>query len=480
MIQALGGKEIIEQAAKAIAAAIARLVESLAGGWGADLVVAKFTWTDFIVILSFLGLALILHAVLAAIIHRKKKESDAGTPEAESRHALWLAIAKPLYLLVWIVVAYFAAIPFADKFQRPDESNPFRVAVEGAFDLGVFLVLIWAAFRSTRFLEVLLARYTSRSKGSFDDLLVPLAGKTLRIVLPVLGIILGLPLIGLSSETSEVVQKLSSLLIIGCIAWVLFQAVGLFEKWILTKYDIKAANNLEARKIFTQIRVLSRTLYFLIALFAIASMLMMFEEVRRFGTSILASAGVLGIIIGFAAQRTIANLFAGFQIAMTQPIRLDDVVIVEGEWGRIEDITLTYVVVRIWDQRRLIVPLSTFIDKAFQNWTRTSSDIMGSVFLWADYTVPVEEIRKEAGRLVESDPGWDKKFWNLVVTDVTDRAIQLRVLCTASDSGKAWDMRCRVREGLITFMQQNHRETLPKVRADVADARPPDRPSLSA
>jgi small-conductance mechanosensitive channel len=233
------------------------------------------------------------------------------------------------------------------------------------------------------------------------------------------------------------------------------------------RLDIQAADNLEARKVYTQVQVISKTLYFLIGLFTVASMLMLFEEVRRFGTSILASAGVVGIIIGFAAQRTIANLFAGFQLAMTQPIRLDDVVIVEGEWGRVEEITLTYVVIKIWDQRRLVVPLSHFIEKPFQNWTRVSADIMGTVFVYADYTLPVGEIRKEVQRLVESHPNWDRKFWNLQVTDATERAMQIRVLVTASDSGKAWNMRCDIREQLIAFLQSEHPQSLPKLRAEL-------------
>jgi small-conductance mechanosensitive channel len=205
-------------------------------------------------------------------------------------------------------------------------------------------------------------------------------------------------------------------------------------------------------------------------------MLMMFEQVRRFGTSILASAGVVGIIIGFAAQRTIANLFAGFQLAITQPIRIDDVVIVEGEWGRIEEITLTYIVMRIWDERRLIVPLSHFIEKPFQNWTRVSGEILGSVFVFADYTMPLEEIRKEAKRLVEEHPDWDKRFWNVQVTDVTDRSMQIRVLATAANSGKAWNLRCHVREKLIEFMQKYHQSNLPKVRAEFLNSPPAGEP----
>ena len=193
---------------------------------------------------------------------------------------------------------------------------------------------------------------------------------------------------------------------------------------------------------------------------------MLFEEVRQFGTSILASAGVLGIIIGFAAQKTISNLFAGFQIAMTQPIRLDDVVIVEGEWGRVEEITLTYVIIHIWDDRRLVVPLGYFIEKPFQNWTRASAQLLGSVFVWVDYTMPLDEIRKALKEIIEPNPLWDKRFWNLQVTDATEKTMQIRVLATAADSSKGWDLRCDIREKLIAYIQKHHPQSLPRVRAE--------------
>jgi small-conductance mechanosensitive channel len=199
---------------------------------------------------------------------------------------------------------------------------------------------------------------------------------------------------------------------------------------------------------------------------------MLFEEVRRLGASILASAGVVGVILGFAAQRTIANLFAGFQLAMTQPIRLDDVVIVENEWGNIEEITLTYVVIRIWDERRLVVPLSYFIEKPFQNWTRVSSSLLGSVFLWVDYTLPLAEIRPALKNIIETSALWDRRFWNLQVTDTSKHTMQLRVLATSADSSKSWDLRCEIREKLLDYIQREYPTHLPRTRVDFA---PPEK-----
>ena len=197
-------------------------------------------------------------------------------------------------------------------------------------------------------------------------------------------------------------------------------------------------------------------------------MLMTFENIRQLGTSILASAGIIGIIVGVAAQRTLATFIAGFQIAVTQPIRLDDVVIVENEWGRIEEITLTYVVVRIWNLRRLVVPITHFIEKPFQNWTRSTSDILGTVFLYVDYTVPIQEVREALHRILQEAELWDGKTWGLVPTNATERTVELRALMSAPDAPSAWNLRCKVREKLIEYVRNNYPEGLPKVRAEIS------------
>ena len=426
-----------------------------------------------------LGLALLLmfaHGLAAAFLRRKVREAS-GPAEAEAwRSQLWKTAGSPLYLLIWIYGLRFAASPLLARLPlTPSDPHPARVWCDQLMDVGVFISVFWMFFRLTRVVEARLEGWTGKTASKLDDLLVPLLGRSLRVIGPVVGLIFALPMIGLPPDFAGVVAKGSSILIIGAVAYILVQAVTLVEQAVLARYDITAADNLQARKVYTQVHVLSKTVYVIIGLFTIASVLMLFEEVRRFGTSLLASAGVVGIIVGFAAQRTIANLFAGFQLAMTQPIRLDDVVIVEGEWGRIEEITLTYVVVRIWDDRRLIVPLSHFIEQPFQNWTRVSADIMGSVFVWADYTLPIAELRPAVQRIVEGCRDWDRRFWNVQVTEATETAVQVRVLATASDASKAWDLRCEIREKLIAFLQEHYPQSLPKVRATLhrGSAAPP-------
>jgi small-conductance mechanosensitive channel len=193
---------------------------------------------------------------------------------------------------------------------------------------------------------------------------------------------------------------------------------------------------------------------------------MTFDKIKQLGTAILASAGVIGIVVGFAAQRTIGTFIAGLQIAFTQPIRVDDVVIVEGEWGRIEEITLTYVVVKIWDLRRLIVPITYFIEKPFQNWTRVSADILGTVFIYVDHTVPTNSIRKELQRILEASENWDKKVCVLQVTNATERTVELRALMSAPDASIAWSLRCEVREKLLEYLQKKYPGSLPKLRVE--------------
>jgi small-conductance mechanosensitive channel len=192
---------------------------------------------------------------------------------------------------------------------------------------------------------------------------------------------------------------------------------------------------------------------------------MLFDPVRQFGTSILASAGIAGIVIGFAAQRTLGNVLAGIQIALAQPLLIDDIVVVEGEFGQVEEITLTYVTVRTWDLRRMILPITYFVEKPFQNWSRVTTDLLGAVILYLDYQAPIGELRKELKRLVEKHPKWDRKVCGLQVTDTKQNTIEVRALVSAVDSGKVFDLRCDVREGLIEFLCCNYPESLPRQRS---------------
>jgi small-conductance mechanosensitive channel len=263
------------------------------------------------------------------------------------------------------------------------------------------------------------------------------------------------------------VERFTTLALTVSLVWLGMRCVAGLSEAIIAAHPMSASDNLAARRIHTQTRVMARILMGAILFVGAALALMSFPAVRNIGTSLLASAGVAGLVIGLAARPTLSNLIAGVQIALTQPIRLDDVVVVEGEWGRIEDIGSSYVVVRIWDDRRLIVPLQYFLERPFQNWTVSSAQITGTVFIWADYRLPIGPIGAELERLCKEAPEWDGRVCVLQVTEANERAMQLRALVSSVDSSRNWDLRCRVRAGLIAFIQDRHYECLPHTRVEV-------------
>jgi small-conductance mechanosensitive channel len=253
--------------------------------------------------------------------------------------------------------------------------------------------------------------------------------------------------------------------LIGSITWLGMRVAGAVVAIVAVLNPIEAADNLHARRIQTQVRVLTRTLMVLIVLVGAASALMTFPNVRQIGASLLASAGLAGVVAGFAARPVLGNLIAGMQIALTQPLRLDDVLVVEGEWGRVEEIRGAYVVLKIWDERRLIIPLQWLIEHPFQNWTRTGSQILGTVLLWVDFGASLTRLRAEAERICREADEWDGRVAVVQVTDSTERSMQVRVLVSSADAGLNFGLRCKVREGLLEFLRGEQAPALPRLRA---------------
>ena len=336
---------------------------------------------------------------------------------------------------------------------------------------GVLATALLVGFIIHYMFFLILERLTKHTQNTFDDSLIKYCRKPSRLIVLLIAVSFILPLLNLPPKILELLKHIISLCFIASVAWLLIQMSFALEDVILRRYEIDIKDNLQARKIRTQLQVFKRIVMVVIGIIALGAMLMTFDKVRQLGTSILASAGIVGIIVGMAAQRTITTFLAGIQIAVTQPIRVDDVVIVENEWGRIEEITLTYVVVRIWDLRRLVLPITYFIEKPFQNWTRVTADLLGTVFLYVDYTVPIQAIRDELHRILKNLDNWDGKVWGLQVTNSNERTVELRALMSAPDAPTAWNLRCEVREKLIEFIQKNYPDGLPKVRAELKDFR---------
>ena len=297
----------------------------------------------------------------------------------------------------------------------------------------------------------------------------------LAFFLPLLFLEMALGATPLDGKALQVMQRLLHVGVVACLTWLLVRAVAAGERAILRNHPIEMADNLAARRVQTQTRVLSRVLMGVIVLFGVATVLLAFPQARQVGKTLLASAGIVGLVAGIAARPVFGNLIAGLQIALTQPIRLDDVVIVEGEWGRIEEIGSSYVVVRIWDERRMVVPLSWFIENPFQNWTRRSADLLGTAFLWLDYRTPVAAVRAELERICRESPLWDGRVCVTQVTEASEHAIQVRLLVSARNSGDAFDLRCIVRERMLDFLAREHPQALPRTRAELLER--PDPPT---
>jgi small-conductance mechanosensitive channel len=250
------------------------------------------------------------------------------------------------------------------------------------------------------------------------------------------------------------------------LAWLLLNLARVARERVERRHPLDVADNLAARTVHTQLRVLAQVVRITVVVLAVATALMTFPAVRHVGAGLLASAGLAGLAVALAVKPVLSNVIAGLQIALAQPIRIDDVVVVEGHWGRIEEIATTHVVVKVWDERRLVLPLTWFLEKPFENWTRRSAQMLGTVLLWTDPLVPVDALRARLHALCRDDPDWDGRVADVQVVDAGERAIAVRALVSAADAGRLWSLRCRVREGLLAFIAREHPYALPRVRTD--------------
>jgi small-conductance mechanosensitive channel len=376
------------------------------------------------------------------------------------------AIRKPVALFLWMCGGAFALMPIATGIIGRPTGLFWKGALTAIFEAGWIIALPWLVFRAIRAVEKRMQQWADRTASLVGKVMTPIVGDTLRLAVPLLVIILLLPLLRLPENWTWVTEKAFGILFIAALSFLIIRGINAVQAALLSRHRIDIPDNLSARKIYTQVSVIRKIIVSAVVILATGSILMLFDSVRQFGTSILASAGIAGVVIGFAAQKTLGNVLAGIQIALTQPLLIDDIVVVEGEFGQIEEITLTYVTVRTWDLRRLVLPITHFVEKPFQNWSRVSTDLLGTVILYLDYQVPMAELREELKRLIENNPKWDRKVCGLQVTDAKQSTIEVRALVSSTDPGKAFDLRCEVREGLIQFLCRNYPESLPRIRVE--------------
>ncbi len=317
-------------------------------------------------------------------------------------------------------------------------------------------------------------RATSIMHGGLSHVKGPL-----RILVPFVAVAAGLPEVHLTGNLRGWFDHGVGVVIILAVAWLAIRLVSVVEDAVLGKYTLTTTTTShaaqsepdqeqldKAQRIHTQVRLLRRIIAIVILIIAAGAILMSFGKVRAYGASLLASAGIAGIVVGLAAQPIMTNLLAGAQIGIAQPFRVDDVVVIDGHWGRIEEISLTYVVVRIWDLRRLVLPISWFVQNPFENWTRSGADLLGYVHIEVDYSAPVDKIREELHRILQASPRWSGSVWNLQVTAAGPSTLQVRALMSARNSQESWDLQCEVREKLVAFLRDNYPNALPKIRLE--------------
>ncbi len=336
----------------------------------------------------------------------------------------------------------------------PSEVLPF--AVVAALLLGHWL------------LSTLLLRVLRRAGAQVLEGVVAATRRPLYVALLPLGVLVTLPALRLEQAPDAIASRVLGSLLVLALGWTLIRMATAAFDALLERPAAEASGSLEARRRVTLLNLLRRLAIVAIAVVTVGLVLVAIPTVRNVGLSLFASAGVAGIVIGIAAQPTIANLIAGIQIAVTQPIRIGDQVIVENEFGQIREIRSSYVVIALWDQRELILPLSYFLQKPFQNWTHDSPQLLQPIMVYLDYTVPVEEIRGRLAEIIESNPLWDGRFWNLQVTDLKEHTVELRILVSCANAGAGWDLRCQVRESLLACLNQRHPLVLPRSRIVLA------------
>src|SRR6266404_463803 len=423
----------------------------------------RVTWVRLLGCVAALALLAVIASWFVWIVRRRAGEIQS------KRYQSWLAVSasairKPVALFLLMCGGGFALMPIVTGIV----SRPTRVFWAGTLTAvlyaGWIISSLWLIFRAIRAVEKRMYLRAERTESLLGKVIVPILGHTLRLAVPLLGVILLLPLLRLPENWTWVTQKAFGSLLIVALSILIVRGVNAVQQALLGRHRMDVPDNLPARRIYTQVSVIRKIIVTAVVIIATGSVLMLFDPVRQFGTSILASAGIAGVVLGFAAQKTLGNVLAGIQIALTQPLLIDDIVVVEGEFGQIEEITLTYVTVRTWDLRRLVLPITYFIEKPFQNWSRVSTELLGTVILYLDYQVPLGELRKELKRLVENNPKWDRRVCGLQVTDTKQSTIEVRALVSGTDPGKTFDLRCEVREGLIEFLRRDYPESLPRVR----------------
>ena len=376
------------------------------------------------------------------------------------------AVKLPLIFILVVYAVYFSLIILNDSIPLFGNNILILNILDKLTNVILLLALFWFILRFTNSLTGQFYKWATEKNSRIGMIIFPLVNNSLKAIATLILINIILPYLNIPPAYLSIAEKAATLLLITAITWIILQIINAAEQYFLHRYGMQINENLRTRKLYTQIMVLKKIAYTIVITVAVAIALITFERVRELGTTLLASAGIITAIGAFAAQKTLSSTFAGLQIALTQPIKINDAVVVENEFGNIEEINLNYVVIKLWDLRRLVVPINYFIEKPFQNWTRTSSNLIGTIMLYVDYSIPVEQLRAKFREILENSALWDKNVGSLQVTDAKEHTVELRFLVSAANAGKLFNLRCEVREKLIDFIQQKFPHSLPRMRID--------------
>jgi small-conductance mechanosensitive channel len=438
---------------------------SVLGGWSRQPLFLAITPAKVLLLLLILTIGFAL-AGLARTFILKNYSLSRFKPNSGRfwRDGVLFALRRALSGFFIFTGAFFASVPLLPHLGLALGGFPtFAVAAKVAH-LGYFATGVSFCLRLVRLVQQWLNDFVNRPSVRWYYSAFPVLGQALYYNLVIFACSTAIYILELPTPIQDALLKVVSIAGIVANTFLLIRTILAVESMMTSRSEMLHYDAYKKRRVETRVQMIRRLLVFIILVLAIATILMNFKEVRQIGTGLLASAGVAGVIAGLAAQKSLSTIIAGLQIAITQPMRIDDVVIVESEWGTIEEITLTYVVIRVWDQRRLVVPITYFLEKPFQNWTRNSSDLIGTVFFYADFLIPVEEVRAEVQRVVHASKLWDKRVFVVQVTDFRTDCVEIRILASAETSPMLFDLRCEIREKILLFFQNRYPSAFPRVR----------------
>jgi small-conductance mechanosensitive channel len=434
------------------------------GAWSREPLLVGITPSKAFIVVAIFAIGWGLAALPRFLVSKRFSTAGAKTDQFW-RDGILYAFCKALSGSFILTGVFFAAVPLLPHVGLALGGQPPLEIFAKIAQVGYFAILLGFCLRLAMLVERWLIDLYNRPGAQWYYSALPVLGQALFYNVVLCACWVTIYILDFPAPIGSAGFKLVSIASIIANTILLIRSVLAMESMVCSRSEALDYDEYTKRRIQTRVQILRRLVVFVVLVLAVGVILLNFEPVRQIGTGLLASAGVVGVIAGFAAQKSLSMMIAGLQIAITQPIRIGDLVVVEGESGTIEAITLTYVVVRLWDQRRLIVPITYFLEKSFQNWTRSSSDLIGVVFFYGDFQIPIDELRSEAERIVNASKLWDKRVFVVQVTDFRVDCVEVRILASAPSAKDLFDLRCEIREEILRYLQGRSPDAFPRVRS---------------